>query len=100
MFLAFSSIAMLLSNPVENMDANYFGYLLCLFCAQGQGGMGILNRMLSELDWSVLMFVYSIVGLIFSAGFIVITGAFTMHSFKLYVLLALLCSFDFGKTSV
>ena len=109
MFLAFAAILMMvLTKTSKASDTGsgatvIIGCVLMLGAAWGQAGMSILNRKMANLHWSVIMFIYSFVGFAFSLTYMIIEaiikGYFTFHAPMVYLMLAGVCIFDYGKVT-
>ena len=108
MFLAFGAILIMVLTKTSSASAGevttvIIGCCLMFGAAWGQAGMSILNRKMTNLHWSCIMFIYSFVGCAFAAVYMIIEafirGTFTVHSLSVYAMLAGICIFDYGKVT-
>lgn len=109
MFLAFGAILVMVitssksSSGADSISAIIFGCILMFGASWGQAGMSVLNRKMTNLHWSVIMFIYSFVGFAFSAVYMIIEalmkGSFTMHPIAIWGQLAAICIFDYFKVT-
>jgi drug/metabolite transporter (DMT)-like permease len=107
MFLAFTAIIVIVLTK-DNLSASSSsganaGYVLMLLASWFTAGMGILNRKMADIHWSVIMLVYSYVGIAFSSVYMGveswIRGSFIIHNPGVYLLLAGVSVIDYFKVT-